>query len=165
MIRMRRGFDEEVSAPYATPDYSLIGGGMPNERKIEEGHGRRTVTLLLRDEYVLDGSAPNLSIATSIKIFEALKCLPRGPHVAYKDLSNGLIGDITLTDFRLAIRYLLQYTTGPHQNPHFKLQRPPFVYPDTLPIQILDFMIPPRPLFVQAPLPADETTEQPLSRD
>ncbi|KUL85039.1 hypothetical protein ZTR_07773 [Talaromyces verruculosus] len=154
----------------AEPDWSLVGPVIPYLRTIQGQHGHETVTLLFRDKFLLDGSAPNLSIATAIKMPETLKRLPRGPHVAYKRLSNGSIADITLADFRLAIEYLLEYSTGPHQNPRFKLQPPSRVHPDVSAIQPLDSLFGLKLLaqlhdFVRASPPAHETTEESRSHN
>lgn len=153
----------------AGPDWSLVGLVMPYLRTIQGQHDHETVTLLFRDKFLLDGSDPNLSIATAIKMPGTLKRLPRGPHVAYKRLSNGSIADITLADFRLAIEYLLEYSTGPHQNPRFKLQpSPPRVRPDVFPTQLHDlFFELPIQLhdFVRVSPPAHETTEESRSHN
>lgn len=167
MIWMMCHFHETQDAE---PDWSLVGPVMPYLRTIQGQHDHETVTLLFRDEFLFDGSAPNLSIAAAIKMPKTLKRLPRGPHVAYKRLSNGSIADITLADFGLAIEYLLEYSTGPHQNPRFKLQPPSRVHSDVYSIQPhgslfgLVAHFPPHDV-VRASPPAHETTEESRSHN
>ncbi|PYH91590.1 hypothetical protein BO71DRAFT_486109 [Aspergillus ellipticus CBS 707.79] len=83
-----------------------FGSGFVTWEGTNEGY---CVSLSFRDRYLTDGSVDNMSIANSVRSSGPTHHPYRGPMVAVRELPDQNFGDITLSDFRHLINYLVTY--------------------------------------------------------
>ena len=85
-----------------------LGSGMAWWHPRKEGY---SVALIHRDAFLIDGSAPNVSILKSVSTSGTPANSWRGPIVALRTTPSEDYEDVTLADFRHIIDYLTSYGT------------------------------------------------------